>query len=523
MSSGDLSNWTLDAKSWFLGIGINEYQEFPNLSNAVKDVQNILDVLVSQYDVNPECVITLFDQEAHEENIIDKLDFLGNVLEEDDKLIIYYSGHGKLNTKLNLGYWIPHDGKAVSAARYILNSTIRDYIGAYKAKHILLVSDACFSGSIFISGSQRSTRAIDELDQIQSRWAICSGRHDEAVYDGDPGTNSPFARSLIDILNYNKRDYLNIADVANRVIEQTAANYEQLPEGRPMYGVGHDGGQYIFRRRGAEPVSKSQTNNSIDESTVKSNIKETSGGWRYTTKTSGDGFSIKSFFRYFLIAIVLILGTVFGVFYMVSRTGESTSDDGKISMISDSDNNTYPVTYKGDRIWMTQNMGLEIPGEKHSIYFNKNEELAQNKFIGRLYSYSAAMQACKDLGVGWRLPSLEDFTYLAKSLGYELQSDENSPSVFKADPDLAKALSLYGSSGLSFRLGGKYLVNSDKFVPASFEDVNSGHYWLDKMRVFSLMKSESKVRDSDPEYQMNITKKGVSWDHAYSCRCIKNN
>ena len=105
-----------------------------------------------------------------------------------------------------------------------------------------------------MQGQFRSSRAIEELDNLNSKWAICSGRHDEKVYDGDVGDNSPFTKSFISALNGNDRNGLNVARIADLVIEQTAANYEQLPDGRPMFGVGHQGGQYIFRNK--HPVEK---------------------------------------------------------------------------------------------------------------------------------------------------------------------------------------------------------------------------------------------------------------------------
>lgn len=238
--------------SWFLGIGINQYDEFPTLNNAVKDVEDVQKVLTEMYDIKPEKVITLFDEKATKENIIDALDQLVEKVDEDDKLLIYYSGHGHLNERTGLGYWIPNDAARDKTSRYILNSTVRDYVKVISARHILLISDSCFSGSLFVRGASRSTSAFDELDSLPSRWAICSGRHDEQVYDGEPGGNSPFADSIINTLRNNHRNLFNVAKLADRVVEQTRANYEQLPEGNPLYGVGHKGGQYIFRLKANE-------------------------------------------------------------------------------------------------------------------------------------------------------------------------------------------------------------------------------------------------------------------------------
>ena len=251
-----LTQWNPSSNSWFLGIGIDSYQNFDGLSNAVKGVKEVKDVLLDHYDLDEECVVTLFDKKATKENIIDTLDELGGKIKPEDKLLIYYSGHGHLNNTLGLGYWIPIDAKKGKASSYLPNSTIRDYVKGIKAKHILLISDSCFSGSLFMQGAYRTSRAVQELDSLNSRWAICSGRHDEEVYDGTPGENSPFTQSFIDYLKKNEKESVNVGRVADHVIEQTAANYEQLPDGRPMFGVGHQGGQYIFWKK--DSISPSQ-------------------------------------------------------------------------------------------------------------------------------------------------------------------------------------------------------------------------------------------------------------------------
>ena len=239
-------------KQWLLGIGIGEYVELPNLTNAVKDVKDIIKTLTEDYGLSRLNTITLFDEEATQENLIDELDQLAERVGKDDNLLIYFAGHGHLNKVTDMGYWIPHDAKKGKTSLYIGNSTIRDYLKAIKSKHTLLIVDSCFSGSLFVRGANRSSTALHELETIPSRWAICSGRHDEEVSDGNPGGNSPFAQSILDALSGNTNQLLNVAKLADRVVEQTRANYSQLPEGNPIQGVGHKGGQYIFHLKANE-------------------------------------------------------------------------------------------------------------------------------------------------------------------------------------------------------------------------------------------------------------------------------
>ncbi|MCB0836656.1 MAG: caspase family protein [Bacteroidetes bacterium] len=250
-------------KSFLLSIGINEYQNFTHLNNAVKDAEDITHLLQEKYDINE--VITLKDKEATHTRIISTLDALKKKVSPDDKLLIFYSGHGHLDENKK-GYWIPTDAEKDNTANYIRNSTIRDYMEDIPAKHTLLISDSCFSGSLFVRGVERSSVAISELEKRKSRWALCSGRHNEQVFDGEPGTNSPFTGSILDLLRTNTLPKLNIGKLAESVMEMTSSNYHQLPEGNPVFGVGHKGGQYIFqlKENETEDWEKCREENTLD-------------------------------------------------------------------------------------------------------------------------------------------------------------------------------------------------------------------------------------------------------------------
>lgn len=247
-NSGSLST---GGRPWFLGVGINKYTHFPSLSNAVKDVQDLLALLMDRYQFKKEHATLLFDEEATQANIIAALDGYVEQLRPDDNLLLFYSGHGHLNQRTGRGFWIPVDARPGQAARYISNSLIKNYIEDIPTRHTLLISDSCFSGALFVRGATRSSLAIDELEQRRSRWALCSGRHDELVNDGNPGENSPFTSSILKVLGQNQAPKLNILKVVDEVTELTRAIYRQLPEGNPLFDAGHEGGQFIFHLKKA--------------------------------------------------------------------------------------------------------------------------------------------------------------------------------------------------------------------------------------------------------------------------------
>ncbi len=343
---------SIKRKSWFFGIGIDDYVEFPKLQNAVRDVDTVLDLMLEHYDVEMDTTIMLLNEEATEENIIDKFDFLATNLGPEDKLMIYYSGHGHLNTNTELGYWIPVDAKKGKSSRYVLNSTIRDYIKAIDAKHVLLISDSCFSGSL-LTRSSASDVMYNQLDERASRWAICSGRHDEKVYDGKPGGHSPFAESILDALKLNKQGLFNVGKLADMVLEQTRMNYDQLPEGRPLYGVGDKGGQYIFRKKGNEaawspksdkrvvPTTKDEAKvDTRSESKPKSKTKQRKQKSQISTSDSS------STMKMVLAGIAIFMVGMAAIFYFAFR-GTGASDSPAFTFSHEMKNGNLTVTAGG--------------------------------------------------------------------------------------------------------------------------------------------------------------------------------
>ncbi len=495
MSSGKLTQWKNTAISWFFGIGINKYEAFSDLSNAVRDVEAIAKLVNEEYDVLPEHVITLFNEKATEENIIQRLDWLSTRIKKDDKLIIYYSGHGKVNHEINRGYWLPHDAKKESSSRYIPNSTIQDYIGGIDAKHILLISDACFAGSIFMRGEYRSGEASDELESRKSRWALCSGRADEKVYDGEIGGHSPFAQSLLNILSSTKKDSIAIGSIVNHVIEETASNYEQLPDGRPMFGVGHGGGQYIFRKKGSTPIQRASETDATNENINHEPYDRTTLPKNNLWKRLG-----------ILTLSGLVIATIGLMIY-----GAIGEEKGEGNVVKDIDDTTYPYKRIGNTLWTTLNMDYVSEHDTDWAFLN-NDAVAGKRRLGLLYTYQGAVEACSKLaGHNWTLPALSDWKALADSLGSPLVHKGGKKYI--GQEKLSRQLMSSDIVGFNMQLGGYYIIDNDKFSHESFTSLTVGIYWLqDKLKL--------RIEEHDEGYTMDIAPVS-SWNHAYSCRCIK--
>lgn len=233
-------------KNYLFIIGIDKYDSLPQLYNAVKDAKDVCEVLTKNYQFasKDEQCFTLFDKEATQKNIFNKLDFLANTITDQDNLLIYYSGHGEFKNNIDEGFWIPSDGEIGNIGSFIPFSVLIRYIKAIKSFHTFIIADSCYSGTLFTDRGSKDAKAY--LESIPSRWLLTAGRN-EVVADGRPGDNSPFADAVLYRLRNNQEERLRVSDFCNFIITDVANNANQVPRGASLHGVGDRGGEFMFR------------------------------------------------------------------------------------------------------------------------------------------------------------------------------------------------------------------------------------------------------------------------------------
>jgi Caspase domain. len=159
-------------------------------------------------------------------------------------VIIYLSGHGNEN-QLDDGdyFFIPQDAEGDNEATFV---TSWDIVGKFKkirARHCILIVDACYSGMITNSAGTgdrtiRSTGSPVSLEDMPSKWIITSGRGTK-VADGTGG-NSPFATVLLNYLrDKSKPEDLKITRLISFLVENVPKlNELQVPLGVQVQGEG---------------------------------------------------------------------------------------------------------------------------------------------------------------------------------------------------------------------------------------------------------------------------------------------
>lgn len=236
----------LKGENYLLAIAIDRYidKSYPVLNNAKLDAERFIKALTERYGFQL-VQEPIFDEAANRKNIIEAINNLSNFLTAEDKIIIYFAGHGTINPKTKKGYWIPNDA-GTSISDYVPNSSIIDAIEGIDARHILLISDSCFAGAFLNVSRNASDNHYKKLDELKSRWIFSSGRQ-EIVSDGQPGIGSPFALSLNDFLEKNRNEYFSVSELMVNVSMKTGTIAKQQPISAHIEHVGHDGGQMIFK------------------------------------------------------------------------------------------------------------------------------------------------------------------------------------------------------------------------------------------------------------------------------------
>jgi len=234
-------------------IGNNDYRNLPILESAAVDAQETARVLRSKYGFKTTLLI-----DATRYDILSALNELREKLSESDNLLIYYAGHGELD-RVNLrGHWLPVDAEPDNSANWISNVAITDILNAMQAKHVMVVADSCYSGSMTRSSVPRLDTGMPEklaikwlkvMAKTRSRTVLTSGGL-SPVLDQGGGKHSVFARSFLQALTQNDTilEGFKLYQNLSQQVQKTAAQYgiDQVPEYAPIRYGGHEAGEFFF-------------------------------------------------------------------------------------------------------------------------------------------------------------------------------------------------------------------------------------------------------------------------------------
>ena len=155
------------------------------------------------------------------------------------------------------------DGAANARNTWISNAAISDILDTMKARHVLVVADSCYSGTMtrasvptFDAGSMAPGQWdgwVKAMADGRSRTALTSGGV-QPVPDTGSGRHSYFARAFLNVLQDNNR-LLEGQRLFREVSTALAlgaidAPVPQVPQYSPIRYAGHESGEFFFLPKG---------------------------------------------------------------------------------------------------------------------------------------------------------------------------------------------------------------------------------------------------------------------------------
>jgi len=223
-----------------LVIGIGNYTNgWSKLPNAVIDAKEVAVKLrnmgfsvIERYDVNSQQLNEALNDFVYKQG-----------REESAALLIYYAGHGETETgadKKKLGYIVPSDAPLLTRdpKNFSLKAVSMTNIDALslkiRSRHVLMLFDSCFSGSIFSLRGDAVPPVISASVQEKVRQYITSGSENEQVPDASY-FKTCFLQALDGYADYNKDGYVTGSELGS-YLRTEVVNYS-LRTQNPQFGT----------------------------------------------------------------------------------------------------------------------------------------------------------------------------------------------------------------------------------------------------------------------------------------------
>lgn len=203
-----------DIKNYALLVGVSDYSKsnLGNLKSPQSDVQRIKELLDKNYNFEQVEIINPRNRKEFDDKLRQMIQIVGD--HPKRQLLIYMTGHGTRDYDYDMGYFIPGEVNDDNYSDCISYSEIRTKLRV-SAQHILIMIDACFSGSFFagtksgnFDGELRECFTETELTKgmnAKSRLAVTSTDSSTSIADSYINTeHSPFAIPFINLLETGK-------------------------------------------------------------------------------------------------------------------------------------------------------------------------------------------------------------------------------------------------------------------------------------------------------------------------------
>ena len=227
-------------------IGINDYRSLDRLKTAVNDAQEVESILKRNFGFQTRLLLN-----PGRDAIMRELNELRKRVSDQDSVLIYYAGHGEFDRSAGKAFWLPVDAQRDDDSDWIIADNITASIKRLPARHVMIVSDSCYSGTLtrssqtHLSPGERNAY-LAKIKERSSRTLMASGGN-EPVADGGGSGHSIFADSFLKALNDMDEPVFSADELFFKHIKsRVAGKSDQVPEYNEIRNSGHDGGDFVF-------------------------------------------------------------------------------------------------------------------------------------------------------------------------------------------------------------------------------------------------------------------------------------
>lgn len=230
--------------TWALLFANSNYKYYEPLDGPKVDAMQIQKTLKNDY--NFQNVIIQNDLNKNDFEKYFQVD-LRRIIEyyNINSLLIWYAGHGLYQN--DESYWLPVDAQNNTVTSYFSITALRSHLVPYAKDlaHLLIVSDACNSGSSFYELYRESPQSLScnntNLMTKKSYQVLTSSKSDEVSSD-----QSKFVQIFLDVLNSEKTSCISVNKIYKELKNEFDKQSIQTPQLGAIRGMSDQNGTFFF-------------------------------------------------------------------------------------------------------------------------------------------------------------------------------------------------------------------------------------------------------------------------------------
>ena len=231
---------TSESRNYALFFVNENYTNYADLSTPIADGTVLSELLFSKFGYQ-----SIVIKNSDRKEMLEAVYKLKKQLTADDNLILYYGGHGTYDRATGIGYWLPANATVDFPADWISTDEIVNALAHLQARHILLIADACFSGSFAQQAMRGFTTGLGATENSSSRMVMVSGAVEPVRDVGKNPEHSVFAGALIEVIQ-DLRGPATSEEIFLELKPKILSYAEQTPALIPLIRLGHAGGNLLF-------------------------------------------------------------------------------------------------------------------------------------------------------------------------------------------------------------------------------------------------------------------------------------